>query len=153
MLTEFGCDWTNFLGGVFQIPEDSFFKQPIIADFLLGGANNIECGSCSARWDLYVYWVSYYYMQVCLIYGSSFRTPFQGALSSPPATPGYQLQSGPDGRGFWRVCKISRVFEHVKSPKSARKVDKIIIIIIKYSCEQRLRAQAGGTATPVPLVT
>jgi len=23
----------------------------------------------------------------------------------------------------------------------------------KYSCEQRWRAQAGGTATPVPLVT
>ena len=28
------------------------------------------------------------------------------------------------------MCKISRVFEHVKGPKSARKVDKIIIIII-----------------------
>ena len=62
--------------------------------------------------------------KACLIYGPSFRTPFQGALSSPPATPGYQLQPGPDGRGFWPVCKVSRVFEHVKNPKSARKHKK-----------------------------
>ncbi|ROL45219.1 hypothetical protein DPX16_23714 [Anabarilius grahami] len=35
MLTEFGGDRINRLGGVYQIPEHAFFKQPIIADFLL----------------------------------------------------------------------------------------------------------------------
>ena len=35
MLTEFGGDRINRLGGVYQIPEHAFFKQPLIADFLL----------------------------------------------------------------------------------------------------------------------
>ncbi len=38
--------------------------------------------------------------------------------------PGPSLCGGPDGRGFQRVCKFSRVFEHVKAPKSTRKVEK-----------------------------
>ncbi|ROJ57628.1 Peptidyl-prolyl cis-trans isomerase FKBP10 [Anabarilius grahami] len=35
MLTEFGGNRINCLGGVYQIPEHVFFKQPIVADFLL----------------------------------------------------------------------------------------------------------------------
>ena len=100
------------------------FEQPIIANFLLGGANNLECRSCSARWDLYVYLVSYCYMQACLKYGPSFQTLFKGALLSPPATPGYELHPGPDDRGLWPVFKVSRVFEHVKGPKSPWNLEK-----------------------------
>ena len=36
MHTEFGGDLINSLGEVFQIPQQAFSKQPIIADFLLG---------------------------------------------------------------------------------------------------------------------
>ena len=63
-------------------------------------------------------------MQACLIYGPSFQTVSKGALLSPPATPGYQLQPGPDDRWLWPVCKVSRVFEHVKGPKSPWNLEK-----------------------------
>ncbi len=39
----------KILGGVFQIPERVLFKQPWIADFLLGGAHDMQRKSCSAR--------------------------------------------------------------------------------------------------------
>ncbi len=32
----------------------AFFKQPWIADFLLGGAYDMQCEICSAQWDLCV---------------------------------------------------------------------------------------------------
>ena len=80
MFTEFGGNHVKNLWQVYQIPEHAFFKQPWIADFLLGGAFDIERESCSAQWDLQVYWVSYKYMQVCVSYGSRFLTVFQGAL-------------------------------------------------------------------------
>ncbi len=70
MFTEFGARLLKILGGVFQIPEHVLFKQPWIADFLLGV---MQCKSCSAQWDLYVYWVSYEYVQVCVSYSSSFQ--------------------------------------------------------------------------------
>ncbi len=67
------------LGGVFQIPEHVLFKQPWIANFLLGGAHDMWHKSCSARRDLYVYRVSYEYVQVYVSYTSSFLMVFQGA--------------------------------------------------------------------------
>ncbi len=53
-----------------------FFKQPWIADFLLGGAYDMQCEICSAQWDLYVYRVLYEYVQACVSYTSSFQTVF-----------------------------------------------------------------------------
>ncbi len=47
-----------------------------IANFLLGGAYDMQCESCSAQWGLYVYRVSYEYEQVCVSYTSSFQTVF-----------------------------------------------------------------------------
>ncbi len=76
----FGARVLKILGGVFQIPEHVIFKQPWIADFLLGGAHDMQRKSCSAWWDLYVYRVSYEYVQVCVSYSSSFLMVFQGAL-------------------------------------------------------------------------
>ncbi len=69
----------HILGGVFQIPEHVLFKQPWIADFLLGGAHDMWHKSSSARQDLYVYRVSYEYVQVYVSYTSSFLMVFQGA--------------------------------------------------------------------------
>ncbi len=96
----------------------AFFKQPWIANFLLGGAYDMQCEICSAQWDLYVYRVSYEYVQVCVSYTSSFRLCSRGRRRAPVPRPGPQPLRRPDGRGFQRVCKFSRVFEHVKAPKT-----------------------------------
>ena len=94
-------------------------------------------------------------MQACLIYGPNFQTFFKGALSSPPATPGYQPLRRPNGRGFQCVCQFSRVFEHVKAPKKPRKTEKKkinkkkIIIIINIAASSDGGPKPGGTATPV----
>ncbi len=80
MFTKFGGIRLEILGGVYQIPEHAVFTQPWIASFLLGGAYDMQRKSCSAQWDLYVYRVSYEYVQVCVSYTSRFLMVLQGAL-------------------------------------------------------------------------
>ncbi len=60
-----------------------FFKQPWIADFLLGGAYDMQCEICSAQWDLYVYRVLYEYVQACVSYTSSFSNCVLGGAVEP----------------------------------------------------------------------
>ncbi len=64
MFTEFGGNRGGNLQRSISNSKHAFFKQPWIADFLLGGAYDMQCESCSAQWDLYVYRVSYEYVQV-----------------------------------------------------------------------------------------
>ncbi len=49
MFTEFGGNQVVILRGVYQIPEHALFKQPQIADFLLGGTYDMQREICSAQ--------------------------------------------------------------------------------------------------------
>ncbi len=99
-----------------------FFKQPWIADFLLGGAYDMQCEICSAQWDLYVYRV---YMNTCK-YVWAIHQVFNcvlGGAVEPLCHARVPASVRPDANRFQRVCEFSRVFEHVKAPKSARMVE------------------------------
>ncbi len=87
-----------------------------ISDFLLGGAHDMRCKSCSARWDLYVYRVSYEYVQVCVSYTSSFLMCSRGRRRASVPRPGPSLSGVLTATGS-NVCANFQEFLTMLSPQ------------------------------------
>ncbi len=75
----------------------------------------MRCKSCSARWDLYVYRVSYEYVQVCVSYTSSFLMCSRGRRRASVPRPGPSLSGILTATGS-NVCANFQEFLTMLSP-------------------------------------
>jgi hypothetical protein len=97
-------------------------------------------------------------MQAYLVYGPSFQTALgphsRGRCRAPLPRPGTIFSPALMAAASDPCAKFHEFSSMLKAPKAPEPLkNNNNNNNNKYSCEQRLRAQAGGTATPVPLVT
>ena len=93
----------------------------------MGGAYDMQYESCLAWWDLYVYRVSYVYVQVCMIYGPPYS---RGRCRAPVPRPCISLCPALMAAGS-NVCANFQEFSSMlRAPKAPETLEKKIIIII-----------------------